>query len=237
MAGLRERSAGMKIQRGLTLIELLLVLAVVAILAALAMVNIQRAQINAKAAAARANMKTIGAAFEAYAVDWNNFPPHLGGRRMPNNGRVLTARPYWRLTTPVAYLGSNIDQFLDPFVKSHGIVPPTYEYLHSVSPHLWDQVRFLHGFTGGRRVAEINTNANYDCYFLWSRGPGYDGTWRYDRGVWEWGNIFTWSYETPDGSTIVAYDPSNGLTSRGMIYRMGGRLPGWFAKAGHPVAN
>jgi len=226
----------MKIQRGLTLIELLLVLAVVAILAALAMVNIQRAQINAKAAAVRANMKTIGAAFEAYAVDWNSFPPQ--DTRFDER-RELSQRAYWRLTTPVAYLGSNIDQFLDPFVKSHGIVSPTYEYLHSVRPDLWNQVRFLHGYTGGRRVDANNahTRANFDCYFLWSRGPGYDGKWGYDSGVWKSGFDSFWDYETPDGTTIVAYDPSNGLTSRGMIYRMGGRLPGWFAKAGHPVAN
>src|SRR3712207_5517880 len=58
---------------GFTLIELLIVVAIIAILAAIAVPNFLEAQTRAKVSRAKADMKSLVTAMEAYGVDHNRY--------------------------------------------------------------------------------------------------------------------------------------------------------------------
>src|SRR3989304_5226232 len=83
----RERLKNKPGRNGFTLIELLIVIAIILILIAIALPNFLEAQVRAKVANARGELKTLVTATEAYLIDWKgkepktNYPgtPTLGG--------------------------------------------------------------------------------------------------------------------------------------------------------------
>ena len=91
-------------RRGFTLIELLIVVAIIAILALIAVPNFLEAQVRAKVARAKADLRTIATGVEAYYVDANDYPRNHESLRW-------TISP--DLTTPVAFLSTA--RFRDPF--------------------------------------------------------------------------------------------------------------------------
>ncbi|MCC6545839.1 prepilin-type N-terminal cleavage/methylation domain-containing protein [Candidatus Sumerlaeota bacterium] len=100
-----------------TLIELLVVVAIIAILAAIALPNFLEAQTRSKVSRAKADLRTVAVALEAYATDNNKYP---SSTLVP---LFLRLTP---LTSPVAYLTSvPLDVFntkdtgAGPF-RSHG---------------------------------------------------------------------------------------------------------------------
>lgn len=90
-----------------TLIELLIVVAIIAILAAIAIPNFLEAQVRSKVSRAQADMRSLATAIEAYAVDWNAYPPYGHPADHGEAHFVPT-----RLTTPVAYVTTLMP---DPF--------------------------------------------------------------------------------------------------------------------------
>jgi len=83
-----------------TLIELLIVVAIIAILAAIAVPNLLEAQVRARLARVRSDLRTVAVGLEAYAASENGYPyfdPH-------NDHSYLLDIPV--LTTPVAYLSA-----------------------------------------------------------------------------------------------------------------------------------
>jgi general secretion pathway protein G len=95
----------MEMRRGFTLIELLIVVAIIAILAAIALPNFLEAQTRTKISRARADMRTVATALEAYRVDQNRYPPPILGTYPSLPGGQFN-RNLAPLTSPVAYVTS-----------------------------------------------------------------------------------------------------------------------------------
>ena len=64
----------MRRQKGFTLIELLIVVAIIGIIAAIAIPNLLNAINRSRQKRSMSDMRTIGTATEAYAVDWSFYP-------------------------------------------------------------------------------------------------------------------------------------------------------------------
>jgi prepilin-type N-terminal cleavage/methylation domain-containing protein len=94
----------MKKGKGFTLIELLIVIAIILILIAIALPNFLEAQIRAKVARAKGEMRTIDTAMLAYFLDFKIYPE--------DNERHSDGGLYW-LTSPIKYIG---ELPADPFV-------------------------------------------------------------------------------------------------------------------------
>jgi prepilin-type N-terminal cleavage/methylation domain-containing protein len=62
------------VRKAFTLIELLIVVAIIAILAAIAVPNFLEAQVRAKAARAKSDMRSLATAVETYRIDNNAYP-------------------------------------------------------------------------------------------------------------------------------------------------------------------
>ncbi len=95
-----------------TLIELLIVVAIIGILAAIAVPNFLNAQIRAKVARVRADVRSLSSALEMYRLDNNSYIIDFGGPDVENLS--------WRqLTTPIAYI-SGLEATRDPFTSDLG---------------------------------------------------------------------------------------------------------------------
>src|SRR5437773_227450 len=100
--------------KAFTLIELLIVVMIIAILAAIAVPNYLEAQTRSRVSRELSDMRTIGTALEAYAVDQNRYPPH--GEVLADEtinfpafkGGITSVEfvPGFPLTSPTAYLSS-----------------------------------------------------------------------------------------------------------------------------------
>src|SRR4051794_27132155 len=92
-------------RRAFTLIELLIVVGIIAILALIALPNMLDAQVRAKVARGKADMRTIATTLETYAVDHNRYPPNYDtGLYGFNPGNESLS--YAAMTTPIAYISS-----------------------------------------------------------------------------------------------------------------------------------
>jgi len=208
-----RRQAG-RGSKGFTLIELLIVVAIIAILALIAVPNFLEAQVRSKISRAYADMRVIGVALEAYAVDRNSYPPGFTNLRQGIRPDLhpKERNPYAmsKLTTPVAYLTSML---IDPF---------------SGAGSTWD------------REFDWNTGPLPYWYEDWQPHPVFGG-WVYPGAetIWKYG--YTWTVasmgpvcnagrlrfalegrpvgQAPAGVDYFAYDPTNGTVSRGIIAR------------------
>ncbi len=80
----------MRKKEGFTLIELLIVVAIIGILAGIAIPNFLGARTKAKVSRAFADMRTIGNAVEAYAVDNGVYPTTADNSYVPTSDLIDT---------------------------------------------------------------------------------------------------------------------------------------------------
>jgi prepilin-type N-terminal cleavage/methylation domain-containing protein len=117
-------------RRAFTLIELLIVVAIIAILAAIAIPNLLEAQVRAKVARVKSDIRTIAVGLEAYAVDQNAYP-YFNPRY---DHSYLLDIPV--LTTPVAYLAT---MPMEVFRPQH-VRQERQRYYRYYALEYWDRV-------------------------------------------------------------------------------------------------
>ncbi len=191
--------------QGFTLIELLIVVAIIAILAAIAVPNLIEAQVRAKVSRAKADMRTIATALEAYRVDHNAYPP--------NDGRYNV--PPIQITTPTAYLTTSL--LTDPFSvreydPTHGTLAQFYTYTKIVTESEFVEDA-LNGFTPPIEAIDmqglnLGAHEKYGKWRLVSNGP--------DR---EYASQTVISFDPVLLGSDVANDPTNRTVSWGNIIR------------------
>jgi len=176
---------------------LLIVVSIIAILAAIALPNFLDAQVRSKVARAKADMRSLATALEAYSVDENQYPPVPMGLG-PRFHRLKV------LTTPVAYISDipsdpfdSVDAHAHGFRRfSHGM------YAYGATP-LKNAARWILGSDGPDRAASGN-RLGFMFY------PGYS------PGLF-FGEV--------EGFSTELYDPTNGTISAGDIIRASDFLP------------
>ena len=194
---------------GFTLIELLIVIAIILILIAIALPSFLEAQIRAKVARAKADIRSISIGQEVYYQDRKVYTDDCLGT---NPGCI-------QLTTPIKYMAT---------------VPPDPFGRHKSSDGNWS---FLGGFDGVRILAFYHMgtgtwgNESYvkatralfgspsirDTYIIYSAGPTFN--------QWEPGGPTGIFPQPQEECHWTMYSPTNGTTSYGGIIRTGGSLP------------
>ena len=214
-------------QRGLALIEVLIVAAVLAVLAAIAVPNFQEAQIRTKLSRVKADQRDLAVAIEAYKVDWGIYPPDQPGMiwsTWPSFGWAYAGyhQKLGLLTSPEAYI---VTVPKDPFggVYNHmyggaSLTPdgdgPSDWYFYE---------NYWHGFeywVNGPTPPIISVGDLYGRisagWQLNSDGPAQ--VWFYPLG--EFGFVLEDGSMSGD-ARAVQYDPTNGSRSMGVLSRWG----------------
>jgi prepilin-type N-terminal cleavage/methylation domain-containing protein len=211
---------------GFTLIELLIVIAIILILIAIALPNFLEAQLRAKVARVRAELKTLETVHASYYTDYSSYPfnhraqegaaakDNDSGRSTSDcNGKsgVFNQDPYWSyeavayvLTTPVKYL-TNAE--LEDVFQLHGNpAAGNRPYLYHYSS---TKIAHCRGFGSG---IAYRYEKSYNL-------PGYQ--YRPTRLIYPSAGYMVWSIgpDTKDGFGQEApmYSPTNGTNSKGDI--------------------
>lgn len=225
-------------RRAFTLIELLIVVAIIAILAAIAVPNFLEAQTRAKVSRAKADLRSLQTALEAYLIDNNTYPYSESINAsiwMPPGGRPrlnLANHEVGGVTSPIAYITTIPDD-----VFKHAQVDTAGVPTSVIAPIYYERAGF--GYLNGNKVIDrqslVPNDANGSIngaslsniiitdarqtpypYILYSLGPDLSP-----------------HVETPGGGPPVTnsrwnvlnrYDPTNGTISPGNVVRLPGGL-------------
>ena len=177
--------------KGFSLMELLIAAGIISILAAIAVPNFLEAQTRAKVSRAKAELKTIAGALEAYHVDNHIYPPWM----IQGVDINPTSRRLFPLTTPVAYITSIPRK--DPFQDK--IIPGTYDTYDYVDAESFARAGDPEPSFRSRGAEWRISSAGPDCINTYG-GP---------------------TYLTSPANPGYDYDPTNGTISKGDIVLVG----------------
>jgi prepilin-type N-terminal cleavage/methylation domain-containing protein len=193
-----------KYSHAFTLIELLIVVAIIAVLAAIAVPNLLEAQIRAKVSRAKADIRSMVTAVEAYRADSSDYPGdyecftgYLVALSNPGVRLWTYSETLKRITTPIAYITTLPPE--NPFGPARG--------------GNWSE---MHGYwyVGGRHWRTQMDEGNYSTYFPYYRRTQY---------------LFSSLGPSKRFGSYLPYDPTNGTTSLGDIIYIAGptAVPNW----------
>ncbi|MBN1516951.1 prepilin-type N-terminal cleavage/methylation domain-containing protein [Candidatus Sumerlaeota bacterium] len=207
-------------RRGFTLIELLIVVLIIAVLAAIAVPNFLEFQTRAKASRAKADMRSLSTALEAYYVENGAFP----SANSQGSSKWIKA-----LSTPISYISRA--ELPDPFTEgaayNYGV---TYHYIRYYGCNEYGTINadsntgeiILSGGSGETGSNGEPGSTRIFSYILFCHGP--------DRVRSKASNDKTFAaaenIRNPDNFIELIYDPSNGTVSNGEILRGGGSPTG-----------
>jgi prepilin-type N-terminal cleavage/methylation domain-containing protein len=232
-------------RKGFTLIELLIVVAIIAILAAIAVPNFLEAQVRAKVARVKNDLRALNTGIEAYRVDNNTYPAGTDnpakypapigaflGALAPGfysfqtrDGALTVGKDFAGVTTPIAYM-TTIPT--DPFAgQASGYL--TYCYRQAAA----------------RKNGFVLSSAGPDADLLAAGGKGNSNTLNPMSTAVDSKNpsrladvnermvIHFYEGDPPSPATVadipkmhqyledLSYDPTNGSVSEGDIVRIG----------------
>jgi type II secretory pathway pseudopilin PulG len=190
---------------------LLIVVAIIAILAAIAVPNFLEAQVRAKIARCKADMRSMATAIESYSVDWNQPPIGTAGFTglLDVDSALGRQIAYSRISTPVAYITSapsdpfsiNKDWSIEHFGKA------VYQY-QSCGNRVWKasqgdfvtlwEAQFKRGFTFATGSMGPSVRRSNDSFSV------------------SFGAILK---AKDQEKAMFVYDATNGTVSLGMIIR------------------
>ncbi len=143
-------------QKGFSLIELLIVVAIILIIAAIAIPNLLRARIAANEASAASSLRTIDTACITYNSTYNSYPTTLSALG-PSNG-----------ATPTSTTADLLDQVLAPAGGGNSAsksgynftyTGTTYTYTVTAAPASLNQTGVRYFFTDQSGVVRYNIGA------------------------------------------------------------------------------
>ncbi len=218
--------------KGFTLIELLIVVAIIAILAAIAVPNFMEAQVRAKVAGVRSDLRSLSTALESFQVENNIYPRaasavsnSINAGPASRSGATSTIKDrctFALLGSPEAQIGSGAA------ARRLTLTTPV-AYLAQLPPDVFAE-------TSG--VVYGYANAADMGWILWSASPaGSEGTSMIDRAlkpnlyggknaatdpiVWKNCTIYRPGKTNPtDELKTMTYDTTNGTTSVADIYKL-----------------
>ena len=213
---------------GLTLIELLIVVAIIGVLASIGVYHLLQAQIRAKVSTSKQQLRVLAGAIESYRADYGSYPWPIATYPEDPYG-VLAASAMRSLTTPIAYVSPGA--FHDPFGTLRVQFTMGKSALHSEHDPFrpptpgFNNEQSLLSFYYPHFSLLIGEMAMWaEGYSVVSVGP--------DRA-----DSFIVYYPFPDSLPQAAarygilrvedavYDPTNGTISRGDLAHFGGLLP------------